>query len=111
MHAGRWNTRHILHACGISPFSTGYVSLFGGTERLGGHAGMGVPPSASTALQLVADAPHAAWGEPLNGQMPWYGEAHPASQVPAPHSTLLPPLQVPWYGEAHPFPKCRPVPL
>ncbi len=45
---------------------------------------MGAPPSASTALQLVGDAPHAAWGEALNIQVPWYGEAHPASQVNSP---------------------------
>lgn len=42
---------------------------------------MGAPPSAGTVLQLVDDAPHAGWGECLNVQVPWYGDAHPASQV------------------------------
>lgn len=42
---------------------------------------MGAPPSAGTVLQLVENAPHAAWGECLNVQVPWYGDAHPASQV------------------------------
>mmetsp|Transcript_869 Transcript_869/g.2685 ORF Transcript_869/g.2685 Transcript_869/m.2685 type:complete len:544 (+) Transcript_869:814-2445(+) len=58
-----------------------YVADGSGADLATVEPGMGTPPSASTALQLVADAPHAAWGESLNVQVPWYGEAHPASQV------------------------------
>ncbi len=70
---------------GNAQHATGFIRLPPGTSDTGTRlrAGMGAPPSASTALQLVEDAPHAAWGEPLNTQVPWYGDAHPASQARA----------------------------
>jgi glutaredoxin len=66
-----------------------FVADGSGADLATVEPGMGAPPSAGTVLQLVENAPHAAWGECLNVQVPWYGDAHPASQVAEGLRTLI----------------------
>lgn len=66
-----------------------YVADSSAADLANVEPGMGSPPRGTTALQLMADAPHASWGQALNAQVPWYGEPHPASQVADGLRTLI----------------------